>query len=100
MANQAKSGIKVFDTAAGSAQSGVKGIYQIQWIDDAGDVADGDDLSITIDGATIAVKQNIGSDVGQQNLVIWQLGPFSPPKKVNGYVINVIDHGIVVVVEG
>lgn len=43
--------------------------------------------------------RHIGSDVGQQNLVIWRLGPYSPAMKVNGYTINTIDHGVVIVVE-
>ena len=99
MANQTSGRVKIFDTAAGSAQSGVRNILLMQWIDDAGDLADDDDLSITIDGATLAIKQNIGSDIGQQNLVVWQMGPFSDPVKVNGYTINTIDHGVVLVVE-
>ena len=99
MANQTTGKVKIIDTAAGSGHSGVVRIREIQWIDDAGDIADGDDLSITIDGATLAIKQNIGSDVGQENLIVWRLGPFNPGLKVNGYLVNTIDHGVVVIVE-
>jgi len=99
MANVTTSRVKTFDTASGSAQTGIFRIREMQWIDDAGDVIDGDDLSITIDGTTIAIKANIGSDVGRQDNKIWGLGPYNPGLAVNGYTVNTIDHGVVVVVE-
>jgi len=96
MANVLTSNPVYIDTAAGSTISDVK-IQQIQWLDDANDVADGDDLSFTINGVTVAIKQNLGSDVGFEDTIIYQAGPFAKPILVNSFVVGVIDHGVVLV---
>jgi len=94
------------DTAA-TAWTGNKMVRLIQWIDDAGDIADDDDLSITINGVTIAVKVQIattggGAPVeavtpGVGNICLWQIGPFNPGMYMSDFVVNTIDHGTLLI---
>ena len=97
MANVLTGNPKSIDTAAGSTLSGLVGIKELQWIDNAGDIADGDDLSFTMNGVTVAMVANIGSDVGDQDIVKYRLGPFNPPLIAKDFVVNTIDHGVLLV---
>jgi len=99
MANVLTGRIKQIDTAASSAVTGKRKIRLIQWIDDASDIADGDDLVIVLGGITISMLANIGSDVGRQDPVVWQAGPFSPGYAVDGYSVTTIDHGVLYIWE-
>jgi hypothetical protein len=100
MANVMTDKIKQIDTGgATSAQTGLRRIRLIQWIDDAGDIADADDLVIVLGGITISMKANIGSDVGRQDNVVWQAGPFNPGFSVSGYSVTTIDHGVLYIWE-
>ena len=96
MANNLVSNPKYIDTAANSNLSNVK-IQLIQWQDEAGDVGDGEDLSMTINGVTFAMKFKLGSDVGQQDIILWQAGPFAEPIFARDFVVNTIDDGAVLV---
>lgn len=96
MANTLTTNPIFIDTAAGSTITNQR-IMQIQWLDDASDVADGDDLSFTVNGVTIIMKANIGSDVGQILPVVFEVGPFSRPFIVSSLVVNTIDHGVFLV---
>lgn len=103
MANQTKSNPIVADTAASLWSTGVRYVREIQWIDDAADIADSDDLNITINGAVIAAAiqvgttgggtpvENVSPNVG--NLCVWRVGPFNPGIPVDNFVITTIDHG-------
>lgn len=94
------------DTAA-TVWTGNKMVRLIQWIDDAADIADDDDLSITINGVTIAVKIQIGTTSGGApvenvtpnvgNICVWQIGPFNPGMYMNDFVVNTIDHGALLI---
>lgn len=97
MANELNSNPVYIDTASGSTLSGQRQVQLIQWLDDANDVADGDDLSFTLNGVTVAIKANLGSDVGQQLTVLYEAGPFKCPIKADDFVVNTIDHGVVLV---
>ncbi len=95
MANNLLSNPIYIDTAA-SSDIAQKRVILIQWQDEAGDVTDGEDLSITINGVTFAMKYNLGSDVGQQPIILWEAA-FSVPFWVDDLVVNTIDDGAVLV---
>lgn len=97
MSNALTSNPKYIDTASGSTLSGLNKILLIQWLDDAGDIADGEDLSMTMNGVTYAMKANKPSDVGDQPIIQYQLGPFPHGLAVKDFVVNTIDHGVVLV---
>ena len=90
------------DTAA-TLWTGTKRVQLIQWCDDNADIADDDDLSITINGVTIAVKIQIPTTVGgtpvedvspgPSGICMWQIGPFAFPIPMTDVVLNTIDHG-------
>ena len=93
----------IYVDAAATAWTGDKKLRLIQWVDDAADIADNDDLSITINGVTIAVKIQIATTGGGApveavtpnvgNICVWQIGPFNPGIWVHDLVVNTIDHG-------
>jgi hypothetical protein len=83
------------DTAA-SSDIYNRRVVLIQWQDEAGDVINDEDLSITINGVTFAMKFKLGSDVGQQDIILWEAA-FSTPILVTHMVVNVIDDGAVLV---
>ena len=100
MANVLTDRIKYIDTGgATSAVTGKRKIRLIQWIDDASDIADGDDLVIVLGGTTITFKVTITSDIGEQALVKFQTGPFNPGYAVDGYSVTTIDHGVLYIWE-
>ncbi len=94
MANNLKSNPKNIDTASGSDILGIMHVQEIQWIDDNADIADGDDLSITINGVAIAVKVQVANG---ENVCFWRMGPFAKPIPMTNFVCTVIDHGALLV---
>ncbi len=106
MANKLTSNPIYVDTAA-TIWSGDKMVRLIQWIDDAGDIADDDDLSITINGVTIAAKIQIATTQGGSpvedvspnvgNVCVWEMGPFNPGIWINNFIVNTIDHGVLLI---
>ena len=100
MANDLTGRIKYIDTGgATSAVTGLRKIRLIQWIDDAGDMADDDDLVLVLGQTTITTKINIGSDVGKIGPVMLEIGPFNPGFKVDGYSVTTIDKGVLFIWE-
>jgi len=95
MANVLTSNPIYIDTAAGSTITN-KRVVLIQWQDEAGDLADDEDLSLTINGVTFAMKNKLATDVGQQPIIIWEAA-FSVPIFIDTMVVNVIDDGAVLV---
>lgn len=75
----------------------------VQWVDDAEDIADSDDIVFSINGQTLTAKIQIGTTAGGSavesvtpnvgNVVVWQIGPFNPGIWVRGIVTTTIDHG-------
>jgi len=106
MGNSLNSNPIYVDTAA-TAWTGNKMVNLIQWIDDAADIVDDDDLSITVNGVTIAAKvqiattgggapvENVSPNVG--NVCVWQIGPFSPGIWIHDFIVNTIDHGVLLI---
>jgi invasion protein IalB len=67
----------------------------IQWIDDAADIADDDDLNITINQTTIAAKIALtANEVG--NVAVWTM-TYPLGLMVNNLVVTTIDHGTLLV---
>lgn len=96
MANVKTSNPISIDTASGSTLTGLFYVQCIQWIDDAADIADDDDLSFSLNGVTVAQKVQLTANaVG--NTVVYQAGPFASPIAVKDFVVNTIDHGVVLV---
>lgn len=106
MGNTLTSNPVYVDTAA-TAWSGPGTVRLIQWCDDNADIADDDDLSITVNGVTIAVKAQIGTTGGGTpvedvspnvgNVCVWQIGPFNPGIPVTDFIVNTIDHGVLLI---
>lgn len=101
MANSVSSGIKYIDTGGATdlvASSTVWHVKEVQWIDDAGDIADGDDLALEINGVSFALKANKASDVGDHSVVQYRMGPYAEPLHVSTFKVTTIDHGVVLVI--
>lgn len=74
-----------------------KKIQLIQWIDDAADIADDDDLLMVINGVTVTAKiQLAANDVG--NVCVWEMS-FSPPVSIRSFVVTTLDSGLLVIWE-
>jgi hypothetical protein len=86
----------VYIDTASSSDIAQKRVVLIQWQDEAGDVADDDELNITINGVTFSVLFKLNTDVGQQPIVLWKAA-FSTPILVENLVVNTIDQGAVLV---
>ena len=75
---------------------GLKSFRLVQWVDDNADIADGDDLNITLGGQVIAIKVQRGA-TPDGNVAVWTLGPFNPGIRSNGITVTTIDHGTLLV---
>ena len=95
------------DTAATLWSTGApKYVQLIQWIDDAADIADNDDLLLVINGVTITAKiqiattggvspvENVSPNVG--NVCVWEMS-FSKSIPISKFVVTTIDHGLLVI---
>ena len=82
------------DTAAALWTAGYpKSVRLIQWIDDAADIVDDDDLALAINGITFTGKIQLTANT-LNNICVWQLGPFNPGMPVQSFTVTTIDHGI------
>lgn len=107
MANVTDSNPISIDTAAAIWAKTPKYIRQIQWIDDAADIADDDDLVIVVNGVTITTKIQIANTAGATpveavtpnigNICVWEIGPFNPGIAVHSFAVTTIDHGVLLV---
>ena len=71
-------------------------VLLIQWIDEAADIADDDDLNITINQTAIAAKIALtANEIG--NIAVWTIGPFNPGLMVNNLVVTTIDNGALLI---
>lgn len=95
MANVLTSNPVSIDTATGSDITNRK-VQLIQWIDDAADIADNDDLAFTINGVAVAAKIQL-TDNAVENVAVWTMGPFPQPIYVSSMVVTTIDHGVLLV---
>lgn len=85
------------DTAATLWSNAPRRVRLIQWIDDAADIADDDDLVISLNGATITGKIALTANT-INNLCVWEFGPFDNGILVDTFIVTTIDHGILVIV--
>lgn len=97
MANSVVGNPVYIDTASGSTLTGIRHIQEIQWVDKTGDIVHDDDLSITMNGVTVAVKPQLLNDNIHVGVCIWRMGPWAKPIPVTDFVVNTIDHGAVLV---
>lgn len=97
MANDLTGNPMWIDTAATIWASGNRRIRMIQWVDDANDIADADDLVISINGVTLTFKIQI-TDNTANNLSFWTFGPFDVGIPAHSFVVTTIDHGALLVV--
>lgn len=91
MANITAGNPIIVDTAA-TIWTDTRNVVLMQWVDDANDIADGDDLQLGFNGTDITIKLQI-TDNTANNAVFWQAGPFSSGIPVNNFVVTTIDHG-------
>jgi len=95
MANVLTSNPKYIDASAGSA-FGPANIRLIQWVDDAADIVDDDDLVFVMNGITITGKIALTANT-INNVAVWQIGPFSPGIPCTSFSVTTIDHGALLV---
>ncbi len=97
MANSLLTNPKVLDTSGStSAITTPIPIRLIQWIDDTGDIADGDDMVFVLNGATITTKVQKPSDVGDHSVVMYEANFGSKPFKAT-FSLTTLDGGQVVI---
>lgn len=93
MANQTTGNPIVFDNTTGANWSGVKYVKQVQWLDDAGDIAADDILIIVVNGVTITRKVIAGALLESGYQIF---GPFDKGVPWQDVTITV-PHGAVVI---
>jgi hypothetical protein len=71
-------------------------IRLMQWIDDAANIADDDDIVFVMDGVTITAKIQLTANA-VNNVCVWQMGPFDPPLRCNTFVGDTLDNGAFVI---
>lgn len=95
MANSTAGNPKTFDTAgATSAITKPFRCQLIQWIDDAADIADDDDLVFVVNGATVTQKVQLTANA-VANTVLYEAS-FPLGILINSFSITTIDHGLLV----
>lgn len=95
MANLLTDNPVYIDTAASSTVTN-KRIVLIQWIDDAADIIDDDDLVFVINGVTVTIKYQKTTDVGGAGVVYYEAA-FSTPIFASTFSVTTIDHGALLV---
>jgi len=99
MANVLTHPLSVIDTAGATSTINNFILRMVQWIDDAADIADDDDLVLTINGITMTCKIQLTANT-VNNLVLYQIGPFNPGVRVNSFTVTTLDAGVIHVWSG
>ena len=77
MSNNVTSNPLLVDTAAASTEvwSGVKKVQLIQWVDDNGDIPNGGNLIIIVNGVSLeaTIVRATASDLGGEGAVLWEM---------------------------
>jgi len=94
MANSLTGNPIYVDAAANSAITTPKRIQLIQWVDDAADIADDDDLVFVVNGLTITQKVQI-TDNTANNTVFYQ-AHFPLGFLMSSFSVTTIDHGALI----
>ena len=86
------------DTAATiwDGTTGPKHVKLIQWIDDAADLANGDDLVMVINGVTITGKIQLTTNT-INNVVVWEMNFCGNPMIIHKFAVNTINKGVLVI---
>jgi len=79
--------------AAATVTTDTVNLRLLQWVDDAGDVADTNSCAVTINGTALTTVVQKPSDVGDHRVVLWQIGPFNPGIPVKGIVVDTLTKG-------
>jgi len=96
MANSLNSNPLLFDTkGATSAVTKQLRIQCIQWVGDAGDVADTSTLDIRVNGVSIKINLQMAAESGYG--VYYQAGPFTHPITCSDFYVTDMDEGNVLV---
>ena len=91
LANSIINNPRVIETPDGSLMLGPLFVKTIQWIDNRADIANGDDLEFTMDGATVKVKAQTDLHNGS---VFYESNFKGSPFKVSGKMfVTTIDKG-------
>ena len=92
MANATKARLIKYDTVTGASWTGTKYVWQAQWIDDAGDIADGDTLAFTVNGVSLSMTLQAGG-FGTPAGTVWNVGPFGRPHAWDDFTLSTLTHG-------
>jgi len=96
MGNSTTSNPMVLDTDATIWTGKTKWIREIQWVDDAGDVADDDTVVMVINDATVTLKYQMEADIS--SISVWRAGPFNPGIPVSHFQVSTKPtHGVILV---
>jgi hypothetical protein len=87
----------IWDASLPTSTTGGKYIKLIQWVDNASDIANEDDIILTIDGQVITGKIALTADT-VNNLVVWEM-KFAPHVFIQKFVVSTIDKGELVIWE-
>lgn len=90
MANQVSGNPIVLDTNS-TQLTGRHYVMLIQWVDNAADIADDDDLVFVVNGQTVTVK--LAMTANELNNAVVYEAAFSRPLIVDSFSLTTIDHG-------
>jgi hypothetical protein len=98
MANNLNSNPVYIDAAASSELSGISRILLIQWVEDAGDIGNDDDLVMVVNGVTITIKpQRHETPASVDGGGVVYEAAFSRPFVARDFSVTTIDHGALLV---
>jgi len=73
----------------------MKYVQLIQWIDNAADLTDDDDIVLAINGVVVTGKIALAANT-INNLVVWEMA-FNPPMRVEKFTVTTLDSGNLIV---
>lgn len=95
MANQTGGNPYIYDATTGASWTGEKYVLGFQWIDDAADIADDDDIVFVANGVTFTAKIQLTANT-VNNVAVWEMW-FPRPVAWNNFSLTTLDHGAFIV---